>query len=293
MKKLKFNPKTLEDNLIIDGLSAVSTLESFPLSKESCFVVGGFATQSYIPQSYRRKTSDIDLALIRPISLTEFREYSKPVVEYLGDNGYNTDVIKGHNAYELYFDKNGDAGVIEFSRRSMNRFLRTEKRLQREMDNTRLKTIHGKEKKYRVSSPEDIALPKIVRGVGTLTRNPDFMHYISSRIKPMNEQHKDYYLNSIKKLRQEAIVHVGDPARAEELRLVADIYDVRSLTDTVGFNENYFKDAANDWNVITNPTNERNKLISFLTPILFDIKKSEQSEFNDDFFKAEESEAKQ
>lgn len=271
MKKLNFEAKTLEDRLIIDGLCAISALEERPFSKDTCFLVGGFATQSYLPSQYRRGTSDIDLAIIKPLLHSEFKEYAAPTIEVLRAKSYEVITKKGQNAYEVVFSNKNDAGVIEFSRKGVNRFERTKDRLQREIENSRKKIIPGTNSTCKVSSPEDIALPKMVRGIGSLSRNPGFSHYIGSKVKPINEGEIKRHLDYLKELREEATIHVGDHILSEKLRFVSDIYDIRALSEVVGFNEAYIKTAAKDWDVLKDAMSKKDMLFSYLLPnILLD-----------------------
>jgi len=279
MRKLKFTAKTLENKLVIDALCAVSNLDKSPISKDSYFVVGGIATQSYLPSAYRRGTSDIDLCITKPLGRREAEEFAKPAIEYLLDNKYDLEksedsdfyLKKGHNAYELYFNDENDGGVIEFNRRGIENFERHEHRLTRELENARLKAIPGKDLLYRVTSPEDIALPKLVRGIGTLSRNEPFINkYVKGKFRSISEKEASAYLKRLDGLREDAIVHAGDPTRSEELRLVADIYDVKALTAFTGFNEAYLRIASKDWKVLNTPSKERESLIAFLVPGLIE-----------------------
>ena len=73
MRKLNYLARTIDDDIIKDGLCAVSVLSDDPESRNKYFVVGGVATQSYLPSSCRRPTSDIDLAVLRPLNYAEFK----------------------------------------------------------------------------------------------------------------------------------------------------------------------------------------------------------------------------
>ena len=84
--KLLISPKTVDDPFVKDGLEAVSLLDNEPY-----FVVGGIATQGYLPSACRRSTSDIDLCLTRPLGYKSFKEMMAPVFEYLHDKGYLKD----------------------------------------------------------------------------------------------------------------------------------------------------------------------------------------------------------
>lgn len=279
MRKLKFTAKTLENKLVIDALCAVSNLDKSPISKDSYFVVGGIATQSYLPAAYRRGTADIDLSITKPLSRREAEEFAKPAIQYLLDNKYNIEksedsdfyLKKGHNAYELYFNDGKDGAVIEFSRRGIESIRRIEKMLSRELEHTKLKAVPGKDLLYRVKCPEDIVLPKLVRCVGTLARNESLMKkHVGGKFKSITEKEAMAYLKGLKELREVAMIHAGDPSRSEELRLVADIYDTRALTTFAGFNEAYIRESSKDWRMLTAPSKERDALVEFLVPNLIE-----------------------
>jgi len=79
VRKFNFRARTLDDSVVRDGLESISVLNG----KEPYFLVGGVATQSYLPTRCRRPTSDIDFALVRPLSKPDFKEMITPVREYL------------------------------------------------------------------------------------------------------------------------------------------------------------------------------------------------------------------
>lgn len=273
MAKLDYLARTLDDVIIKDGLSAVSTLSKQPKSKDHYMVVGGIAVQSYLPSSCRRNTSDIDICLDVPLSYSEFKEFSKSVAEYLQDNEYNVIPHKGHLSYNLEFiSKSGDASQIEFSRRTNGRLERKEglkKRLQRELENRRTKIIEGCEDSYEVCSPEDIGAPKLVRSINSLNRNPSFIEYVNKLKGDFNEDKVKETLEEINSLRREAIYHIGDIRVAqlsEELRFAADVYDMRILSELVGFNKKYLEIVIRDWDTIRKEYKTRDKILSGIFP---------------------------
>ena len=95
--KFQFRPLILDDYLAKEGIEAVSTL----MKKEPCYIVGGIATQSYLPTSCRRPTSDIDLSVVKPLNYADFKNLIKPVVEYLQDKGYECKTRKHSRAFKL------------------------------------------------------------------------------------------------------------------------------------------------------------------------------------------------
>ena len=273
MNKWRFNPRKLEDKLAIDGLCAVSVLDRKPISKGLYYLVGGFAAQSYLPSKYCRETADIDLAVVRPLNHEEFKEFSGSALEYLRDQGYVAETRKGQGAYQIVFSKGDDAAVIEFARRNDQNFKKRESILRRELANTRVKTIPGRDHTYRVASPEDIAMPKVVRSVGSLDRNDDFVGYLDEELTSMSEGEIITRLNRIGELREEAMMHLSNPYIAEKLRFISDIYDVRILSQVSGFNENYLNRVIEDWEVLKNPSQNRDLLFKCLLPKLFEVER--------------------
>ncbi len=272
MKKLRFKPRTLDDDFVREALCAVGTLDDVPNSKGLYFVVGGVATQSYLPSTCRRPTSDIDLALLKPLSMSDFRDFSKPVVQYLSDKGFSTQTKKGHQSFSLVFYKDydkeeHDASMIEFARKSPNCFDRVKERLERERRNARKKIVEERDETYVVSSPEDIVIPKFVRDIGTLSRHPEFCKYIeSSKPQALTDANIRTILANISELREDAIAHVGDTDLTDRLRFVSDIYDSRILSEVVGFNEDYLKRAMRDWRVFYGENPSRDLLLKYLLP---------------------------
>ena len=267
MGQLKFEPRTLDSDIVRDGLCAISKLEDSPVSRGLSFVVGGIATQSYLPTSCRRGTSDIDLAVLSSHSYGDFKNFCKIADEYLNDAGYYTQTNKGHNSHQLIYFKGLDAGVIEFARRSASNYERIRERLNREKKNTRRKIVEERDATYEVSSPEDIVVPKIVRSVGSLLRNPDFCSYVrGSKPLPLTDKCVSRELRYIKDLRNEATVHMGDVRLTERLRFVSDIFDIRVLSELVGFNEGYLEEAIASWDRLKGDNPVKVMLFNYLLP---------------------------
>lgn len=277
MRKAYFEPKTLGNKEMKDGITAVSFLSENNFSKDAYFVVGGVATQSYLPEQYRRKTSDIDLALTVPLGFTDFKKFSKSAVEYLVSKGYNIELRKGQNTYQVIYSKKEKnskiphAFLIEFARRGKEYILRESKRLEREILNARKKTIEGTNLAFRVSSPEDIVVPKLVRGVGSLSRHPEFWKYLPL-FDGQGFKMIDKNLKMIGELRDEVVLNPGDPYACEKLRFIADSFDIRALSQTTGINQNYFETAINDWSKMRTYPQEKETLCSILLPEI-EIKK--------------------
>jgi hypothetical protein len=267
VKKFNFNARTLDDSAVKDGLEAVGVLNE----KEPYFLVGGIATQSYLPTRCRRPTSDIDFALVRPLSKPDFRQMIIPVREFLHDTGYETayQTSNRSRSYALYYFSPSDTSdvlCLEFVRRNKKNFEKHKKRLEREFDNAREKIVEERNSTYRVCNPEDIAVPKLVRLIGTLSRNPKFMHYAPSKLESFSDEEVERRISSIADVRAEAVANPGDPLLAEKLRFISDIYDIRILSEIAGFNPEYFKKAEQDWYNIDKHSELRDKIFLVALP---------------------------
>lgn len=271
VRKFNFMARTLDDDVVKDGLESISVLNG----KEPYFLVGGVASQSYLPTKCRRPTSDIDFALVRPLSKPDFRTMIVPVREYLHDMGYET-IPKINNrsrSFALYlsksYDESEDSLCLEFMRKNKMNFKKHKNRLEREYDNTREKIVEERKTTYRVSSPEDIAVPKFMRLINSMKRNPKFIQQIPSKLESLSDEIIEKRKKVINAIRSEAVSNPGDPYLAEKLRFVSDIYDIRMLSELTGFNPKYFHRAGQDWNDIKKNQELREKIFSATLPIFF------------------------
>lgn len=252
VRKFNFRARTLDDEVVKDGLESVNVLNE----REPYFLVGGVASQSYLPTKCRRPTSDIDFALARPLSKPDFRTMVIPVREYLHDMGYETEPKTSNRSRSLalYLSKSYDGCVIslclEFMRKNKTNFEKHKDRLEREYNNSRKKIVEERDATYRVCSPEDIAVPKLVRLINSLQRNPRFIQQIPPRLESLSDEVVEKRIGVINDIRSEAVSNPGDPYLAEKLRFVSDIYDIRMLSELAGFNPEYFRRAEQDWHDI-------------------------------------------
>ena len=263
LRKLDFVPRTLDDHIVRDGLEAVSLLDKQ-------YLVGGIATQSYIPTKCRRRTSDIDYSVVRPLSHEDFKSMIGIVRENLHDKGYTTDTKKYSRAYALnVFNPEGEGLCLEFSRRNKQAFKDKEKRLEREFENAKSKIIEGRETTYKVCCVEDIAIPKLVRSIGSLGRHPHFFRYVSGNIDPLTEEIVEKQLKRISEIREEAMINLPNPELAEKLRFVSDLYDIRILSEVTGFNEKYLAEVGEEWDTFNKPSEARERLVKAVLPKFF------------------------
>lgn len=244
--KKEIIPRTLESSIMKSGVSAISQLENFEHSKDIYFIVGGVAVQSYLPRDHYRPTADIDVCLARPLNnRTEFKEFAKPCIEYLQDHGFELSYKKASQNFKIIAtDPKTDAFMfLEFVRRNERKYKQIEKRIERELEYSRKKTIGSHI--IRVTAPEDVALPKIVRGTNSLIRNPEFKKTINSLYNSdLSLQELLHY--SIKE-RANASAVDSDLISNEKSRLIADCYDITCLSRFTGFNEEYLTSSASQW----------------------------------------------
>ncbi len=264
IRKLSFLPRTLDESIIKDGLVAASLLNDL----EPYYLVGGIATQTYLPTSCRRPTSDIDFSLVRPLTHYEdFKTMVKPIMEYLLDTKHSVETKKRSRAYCLdVTNSSGDSLTLEFARRNDQNFNKNKVRLSRELENANNKILEERDCTYRVASTEDIAVPKLVRAIGSLKRNEYFNKYIPEKIEPMDDERVKKQLTKINEIREEAMINLADFELAEKLRFLSDLYDIRILSEIAGFNEKYIRQVENDWDVLREDSKEKDKLMKSLLP---------------------------
>ena len=261
IRKLNFVSRILDDHIVRDGLEAVSFLN------ESCYLVGGIATQSYLPTSCRRPTSDIDFSVVRPLNYEDFKLMITNVREILHDKGYTTETKKRSRAYSLdVFNTEREGLCLEFARRNRQNFQKNRKNLEKAFENANSKIIEERDVTYMVCRPENIAIPKLVRSISSLERNPHFFRYFSGEIGPLTEEGIKRQLRKIRELREEAMINIPNPELAEKLRFISDLYDIRILSEITGFNEKYLAEVGEEWDTFNNPSEARERLVKAVLP---------------------------
>lgn len=263
IRKLTFTPRTLDDDFVRDGLVAISLLNG----KEPYYLVGGMATQSYLPTSCRRETSDIDFSIVRPLRYRDFKVMISSLREYLQDHGYVTETKKRSRAYSLdVLSKDGEGLSIEFAKRNESNFERNRKRLERELDNANSKILEERDVTYIVARPEDIAVPKLMRAIHSLIRVPGLTKYIPKTIESFTDEKIAKQLKKIDEIREEAMISPSDHELAEYLRFISDLYDIRVLSELTGFNQKYLTIAKTEWGIFNEPDKDRDKVMEVTFP---------------------------
>jgi hypothetical protein len=257
MKKLVYGFRTLDDPLAKKAIEGMGRLEDKTVSKGLSMVVGGFAVQSYLPENQRRPTADIDVLVGKPLTNSEFKEFSKPFLEFFVENGYPAHTKKGHSAYYVCVEsKNEDEGnmIIDFSRRNDEKFKKDEKMILRELEHSKVKPLE-KETAYRVCSSEDIILTKLVRIINCANRGYDFK---KTDIKSMQKMIND--------MRTDAISNLGDETISTDLRINSDVYDIICLYSLAGLNSEYLLQGKEDWETITKDSPRKREIVDYLLP---------------------------
>ena len=241
IKKEDISPLTVSSEIVKRGIKAVEHIDLSPELRSHYFIVGGTAVQSYLPSQFHRPTADIDVWLLYPISnKTEFVTRIAPCVEYLQDEGYQTSIQKKSRNFSIGVAKDNEdpAFYIEFSRRNLDKYKEVEARLIRERRNIRQKKVD--DAILRVAAPEDIAIPKLVRGVGTLSRRSHMREIITRKYSSQLPLQQLLY-DAI-----QARASLGDGV-FEDSRIQSDLYDITSLNQFVGYNKDYFEQASLEW----------------------------------------------
>jgi|SRR3989338_8471 len=267
MKKATLTPKTIDEDIIKDILCSVGTLDDKIYTRDQYFLVGGIGVQGYLPTSCRRPTSDVDLAIMKPMNYEEFKLFSRLPFEYLNDLGYSVKTKKRSRVYSLDISNNEDSCILEFSRRNPENYKGMRKILERELENSRKKIVEERDSTYRVCSPEDLVVPKLMRSIHAMNRDYNLGTELSE-LSNLSERTIKSRLKKIGELRRELQENPLSYETMEELRFISDTYDIRVLSELVGFNEAYLNIAAKDWDVITFPSNSRDFLIRNLLPII-------------------------
>lgn len=260
IKKLKVNPNTLSSGILGKALEAVSLLNN----REPYYLVGGIATQSYLPPFCRRPTSDIDISIVKPLNYVEFKSIVKPIIEYLEDEGYLINSKKYSRSFCLnVLAEDNEKMIIEFSRRNDQSFNKSKNRLERELDNSKKKEIGVGRAICYVATTEDIVIPKLVRSVGSLIRNPDFKNILPKKTE-FSIENIQKKLDKINNLREYAMLKPGNLITAEKLRFISDIYDMDLLYKFSGINENYFEKVMKEWDTLSENESQKDFLINFI-----------------------------
>ncbi len=234
MKPFHLTQHKLEDTIVKDSIIAINKLKG----KTAGRIAGGMAVQSYIPERLHRGTIDLDFTLYWKGCISEFKELCKPLVSYLKNQNYNINFHKKGQVFEITFGNKKDSFLIQHPRFSKNYFERIKNSLGREISNQR--TISKEGLNYGVLSPEDLVVTKLHRAL---------LFSEKYNIWTPKEVSVKSLRNFSRKLRNEITSRSLEvsPKKIALLRLVNDCYDIKSLSENIGLNKNYFNEVVNDW----------------------------------------------
>lgn len=234
MKDYTLSPHCLEDKIVEEGIEGIENLKE--IRDMDGHICGGMAVSSYLPIEKHRETIDLDFSMLWGGTTTEYKELVQPLFNFFEDRGYDNDYNRGNSTHNIFIE-NGDSLLIQHKRISSNFFSKIRKSLEREMSNGR--RISKDDINYKVMSPEDLVSHKISRTLKIVSYNDlDF---------PENKPLEDFKRDT-ESLR-DRVVYRGedaDPKEVSNLRVFYDLYDIRSLAENVGLNENYMREVIDD-----------------------------------------------
>src|SRR3989344_1465842 len=237
MKDLTLKQHRIRDPIVLASIHGINKVKAE--TGVDGHITGGMAVNSYLPPELRRSSVDLDFSLYWGGDTEEFRTLTYPLMCELRERGYEAEGFQKRNlSYELVAGSNGDSLLIQHQRRNKKNLEKNALSIQREMANHR--TVSKDGFSYDVLSPEDLVLRKMSRMIkfsGTysieMPRNvsiPDFTQEIERRKKELAIRSEEY-----------------DPRLVTEIRMLCDAYDIKTLADYVGLNDNYFSEASADW----------------------------------------------
>jgi len=251
---------TINSPIVLDCLEATINCE-----KPLLFSGGLVGVQSYVKENPRlfRTSSDIDTSFAN--YAPTFSEFKDTIYADLFDNlsnGYKiSSPKKKRQVYEAYISDDDNNLVLQVSRRSKLNFEKNKSRIKREYENGVVQTLD--KIKYKVLSPEDIILHKILRIIKY--RDCYNINYTAAAREDLSNQQK-----TIKHLKKELQANLTNldpeitPRKIAEVRALADIYDIQLLDSKVGIDKDYFKYAKADWSNKITDANKDQKLIKTL-----------------------------
>ncbi|MBW6442183.1 hypothetical protein K0A97_00150 [Patescibacteria group bacterium] len=166
----------------------------------------------------------------------------------------------------IYHPEISESFAIEFPRRNNHNFESKKQILEREFDHSRNKVVIGRQIPYRVASPEDLIVPKLVRVINSLERFPELNKILPRELKSLSDEEVKLKLKKVNSLRREAMISPGDVGLAGELRFLSDLYDIWVLSRVTGYHEDYFKQVEGDWISINSKPELKRKIYEVIIP---------------------------
>lgn len=252
-RKFEYAVRTIDDEIVRDGLSAISKLDISPLSRDNYAVRGGVAVQSYLPSSCRRPTTDIDTVVGDSLRRkSDFITFVKPIVEYLKDNKFSIKTFsKESRSWLIHATINGELSneeiLLSFTRDSKLSYDNKRSRRERELENARLKTVESRKDVYRVLSTEDIIVQKFQRLSEILNDYPDIVNSLSKYYGEMSDELIRETMNRLRDTREKLLKDPDNKKLDSTGRAICDAYDIRILFEISGINEQYLLDTFPLW----------------------------------------------
>ena len=237
VKAVHLKSHVLTDPIILEGIKGVKEIKD---KKElQGFIAGGMGVQSYLPEEAYRQTVDLDFSLLWSGNAREFKDKTRPLVDYLKSQDYKVCFRKKGLTYEYVVENDDDSLLVQHQRRSTNHFEKVKKKtLEREVSNQRV--VSKGDLNYAVMSPEDLAIHKLAR-ILLFSDNYDIRFPTAVSIDNLKDSSESMRSNILS--RQDSI----DPEDIARLRLFYDCFDVKCLANHVGLNKPYFEEALKDW----------------------------------------------
>lgn len=269
-RKFEYAVRTIDDEIVRDGLSAISKLDINPSTRDIYAVRGGVAVQSYLPTTCRRPTTDIDTIVGDPLKKkSDFIKFVKPVVEYLQDNRFIVNYpSKESRSWLVYATLNADSSndeiLLSFSRDSEGSYNSKRNRRERELENARIKTVEEREEVYRVLSTEDIITQKFQRLSEILKDHPDIIKSLSKYMGKISDELIRETMNRLRDIREKLLKDPDNRKLDSTGRAICDAYDIRILFEISGINEQYLVDTFPLWPFDHIPKEVKKELIPLI-----------------------------
>jgi hypothetical protein len=241
MKDYTLTPHKLEDPVVLESIESLNRLKK-DKGLEG-FVCGGMAVSSYLPIGHHRETVDLDFDLLWNGSFSDFKEICSPLENYFENKGYEVNYRKKGFTYDILVRSNEDSFMVQHRRRSKKNFEKNFKTLVREWQNSRTLSKDGLS--YNVLSPEDLVWHKVSR---VITFSNQFGLDLPEIGCSMADMEKKIF-----KLKNKVIAGGDESSESNfRLRILFDLYDIRSLANYTGLNNHYF------WSIAEKEANSKN-----------------------------------
>ncbi len=238
---------TIDDKIVQDTARSLSGL------KAAYAVNGGMAVQTYLPSTFHRVSTDLDLMTAMSMSSSSFKSYIAPVQEILHKLGYQSETrTSAREHFDLQISgADGESFQLQTSKKSHNNFEKNRHKIEREISNATTGFIGMTP--VKVLRPEDIILRKLMR----VLRFEDIFGFSPIPKGDLQEQ-----LANVRELRSDVLSRVDNLEYSDiaRLRLSADLYDISAMLEHQNFDRKYFREGLSVWDYMQK-NNERTKRV--------------------------------